>query len=64
MTETVMVIRTGQITEVKKHFEQMGMVFVEEQHGKGPIHYACQVGDIVTEIYPLGKDNIEKIDFI
>lgn len=64
MHGTIMVIRTGRMEEVRKHLEDMGLVFVEEQHGKGPVHYACQVGKTVTEIYPLGKSGIERIDFI
>jgi predicted enzyme related to lactoylglutathione lyase len=29
---------------------------VEEQHGKGPVHFASRAGDVVIEIYPLPDD--------
>lgn len=31
------------------HFD---LDFVQEKHGKGPVHYACETGDMVLEFYP------------
>ena len=30
----------------------LGLSFVEEQHGSGPVHYSSQVSSTVLEIYP------------
>jgi hypothetical protein len=36
-------------------FAGMGMAFVREQHGKGPVHQSCKVQSSVFEIYPPKK---------
>jgi hypothetical protein len=59
----VLVIRTDQMEETKKHLEHFGLVFVEEQHGKGPKHFACEHEGKVLEIYPVGKKT-EGIEFL
>ncbi len=39
--------------EISKHFyEKLGLYFVEEQHGTGPIHYSAYVDGTVLELYP------------
>ena len=30
----------------------LGLRFVREQHGTGPVHHASEIGDSVLEIYP------------
>ena len=38
---------------VKKFYETLGLSFVQEQHGRGPVHYAAQLKhNAVLEIYP------------
>ncbi|MBI4140799.1 hypothetical protein HY485_03090 [Candidatus Woesearchaeota archaeon] len=38
---------------VKKFYETLGLSFVQEQHGNGPVHYAAQLKhNTVLEIYP------------
>jgi hypothetical protein len=59
---TVMVIRTLDVDRVRAFLEGMGLAFVEEKHGSGPVHHACQVGDTVLEIYPTKKN--ESVRFI
>jgi len=53
----LVVIRTNQINKVLSFYQTLGLVFQEEQHGKGPVHYACEHEQIVFEIYP-GKEAI------
>jgi hypothetical protein len=48
----VFVIRTNDILKVRAFFESLGLKFVEEKHGDGPLHYACEVNGQVLEIYP------------
>lgn len=50
--QQVLVVRTKKVDEVVKFLEQHGLVFVQEQHNDGPIHYACEEGSIVFEVYP------------
>jgi catechol 2,3-dioxygenase-like lactoylglutathione lyase family enzyme len=38
----------------KAFYEAIGLPFVREQHGGGPVHYACDFhGHFVLEIYPM-----------
>ena len=38
-------------------YEKLGLKFIKEQHGKGAVHYATYVGQIVLEFYPLKEDS-------
>ena len=49
------VMRVADIDRVKEFFENFGLSFVKEQHGDGPVHYACEVAGSVLEIYPRRK---------
>ena len=33
-------------------YRALGLQFVEERHGTGPVHYSTRVGSTVLEIYP------------
>jgi lactoylglutathione lyase len=52
----LVVIKTSQLSALRRFYEQLGLAFVEEQHGKGPIHFSANVAGIVLEIYPLPND--------
>ena len=60
----VLVIKTERVEEVKAHFEAMGLVFVQEQHGTGPIHFASEINGRVLEVYPVGRDGKEKLLYL
>ena len=34
-------------------YQTLGVDLVEEQHGKGPVHFAGRAGAVVIEVYPL-----------
>jgi catechol 2,3-dioxygenase-like lactoylglutathione lyase family enzyme len=36
----------------RQFYETIGLAFVEERHGDGPLHYACSFEGLVPEIYP------------
>ena len=38
-------------------YERLGMRFARERHGRGPEHFAAQLGELVFEIYPLPADD-------
>lgn len=50
------VLSARDLLATKAFYEVLGAVFVEEQHAKGPVHYAVTFLDgTVVEIYPLRK---------
>ena len=63
----LLVLKSSQMEVVRDFYRLLGFDFVEEQHGKGPVHYAAPLGAGVLEIYPLpdGKstDTTTRIGF-
>lgn len=67
----LIVLKTEDKERLKDFYQTLGLQFVQEKHGDGPIHYSCEMQGLVLEIYP-GKpskspmlgfnvDSIEKI---
>jgi lactoylglutathione lyase len=52
----LLVLKTRQLERVRTFYEALGVSFVEEKHGNGPVHYAGQVGETVLEVYPLAGE--------
>lgn len=44
----------------RQFYATIGLAFVEEKHGDGPIHYACDFQNVVLEIYPLRTGVVPK----
>lgn len=61
---SVLVLRVDDMERTRMFFEQMGLTFVKEKHGKGPEHYACEHGENVLEIYPVKGYAISEVKFI
>jgi lactoylglutathione lyase len=53
----IFVIRSTEMDRTKAFFEQLGLTLVEEKHGSGPTHWACEQNGVVFEIYPAKKNN-------
>jgi lactoylglutathione lyase len=53
---TLLVLKTRQVEQVRLFYQSLGIELAEEQHGKGPVHFAGRVGDVVIEVYPLAGD--------
>jgi lactoylglutathione lyase len=53
---TVLVLRTPDVERTKEFFSKLGLTFVQEKHGDGPLHYACEYNGEVFEIYPTEKN--------
>lgn len=52
----LIVIKSNNLLKAVQFYELLGISFAEEQHGKGPLHYAGILhNDIVFEIYPTTK---------
>ena len=49
---SLIVLRTASIETMLGFYRALGLEFVQEQHGTGPIHYSTQLGDMTLEIYP------------
>ena len=58
-SDQVFVIYDSDIEKLKIFLESFGIVFQQEQHGSGPVHYASQVGDKVLEIYPKKEKSVK-----
>lgn len=52
----LLVLKTHHLDRLKAFYSALGISFVEERHGDGPIHHAGHVGDMILEIYPLPED--------
>lgn len=59
----VLVIYTDKVEEVRDFLTGMGLEFVEEQHGSGPVHFACERDQFVLEVYP-SKDGTDAVRFL
>jgi lactoylglutathione lyase len=53
---TLLVRKTRQIEQVRLFYQALGIELAEERHGKGPVHFAGRVGDVVIEAYPHSDD--------
>jgi len=49
---SLVVLRSFQMDASLAFYQSLGLEFVEEKHGTGPVHYSAQVGSTVLEIYP------------
>ena len=56
MNIRLIVIRSADPDRLVHFYRLLGFVFEEHQHGKGPLHYAANIGACVLEIYPLAKN--------
>src|SRR5436309_13895318 len=58
---TLLVLKTRQVEQLRRFYQALGIALAEEQHGKGPVHFAGRVGNVVIEVYPL-SDDISPVD--
>lgn len=56
VTLSLVVLKTRQVDALQKFYGSLGIELAQEQHGKGPVHFAGRLGDVVLEIYPLPED--------
>ena len=48
----LLVIRSVNIEKSLQFYRWLGLEFIQHQHGSGPEHYACSLGELTFEIYP------------
>lgn len=56
MQLTLLVLRCKNIEISKNFYEKLGLKFQQEQHGKGPIYYSTEIGEVLLELYPLQEN--------
>ncbi len=54
----LVVIRSADPERVVAFYRVLGLSFAREQHGTGPVHYACEMGRLVFEIYPQSEPQV------
>jgi predicted enzyme related to lactoylglutathione lyase len=54
----LLVLRSARLDEIRTFYERLGLVFIEEQHGSGPVHFAARMGEVILELYPLAEDAV------
>lgn len=47
---SLLVLKTRQFEKMRAFYEALRIDLAEGQHGKGPIHYAGTVGQVVLEV--------------
>src|SRR5262249_9742714 len=49
---SLLVLPTADLAGSLRFYEALGLQFAREQHGNGPVHYACELADTVLQLYP------------
>src|SRR5438132_7839216 len=49
---SLIVLRSADAARTRRFYESLGLHFSVEQHERGVLHYACEMGGLVLEIYP------------
>jgi catechol 2,3-dioxygenase-like lactoylglutathione lyase family enzyme len=52
----LLVVRAIDLERTKQFYTALGLRFINERHGRGPEHFASNLGDVVFEIYLRGED--------
>lgn len=52
----LLVLRSHNVDRLRLFYESLGLSFIQEKHGKGPVHYSCKSGGIILELYPTIHD--------
>ena len=53
----LVVLRSRQPEVLQSFYANLGLVFQQERHGTGPVHFAANAAGIVFEIYPAAQEN-------
>jgi catechol 2,3-dioxygenase-like lactoylglutathione lyase family enzyme len=52
----LLVLRTPHLDRLRRFYQGLGVDFVEERHGDGPLHFASRIGETILELYPLAEE--------
>jgi catechol 2,3-dioxygenase-like lactoylglutathione lyase family enzyme len=51
----LVVIRVADLERSREFYSTLGLDLTLEKHGTGPLHYSCEMNDVVVELYPTKK---------
>lgn len=57
---SLIVLRCSDLELSRAFYTALGLTFHTERHGKGAVHYSCQLGNLVLELYP-GKPGLAPV---
>lgn len=55
----LLVIRSANVDRAVGFYRCLGIEFSQEQHGKGPVHFAADLGEMIFEIYPAVTEDVD-----
>lgn len=58
---SLLVLRTKRVVACLEFYRSLGLWFVEEKHGGGPVHYSSSSNGIVIEIYPQTQNGMTEL---
>jgi hypothetical protein len=64
MTQTILVLYSDNLEELRKFWEARGCLFTEEKRGSGPRHYASSFGATLLELYPAESQGEKEGTFV
>lgn len=53
---SLVVLKSSDLQAARRFYMALGLNFVEEKHGEGPLHFSASVGSTLVEIYPCPED--------
>lgn len=54
---SLLVVYCSSLEENLAFYKNLGLDFIREKHGDGPVHYSCTLGLTVVELYPSSEKN-------
>jgi lactoylglutathione lyase len=59
----LIVIRVSDLERARAFYADLGLDLVREQHGDGPVHDACSIGELVLALYPHARPSHVRLGF-
>lgn len=59
---SLIVLRAINIEVSLAFYQALGVTFIQEQHGSGPVHYSCDLGGVILELYPAKPSSSSKVN--
>ena len=51
----LIVLKSDDVPELLKFYQELGLKFEQQQHGAAPAHHSATIGGVTLEIYPAGS---------
>lgn len=53
----LLVVRSKELNRCLEFYQTLGLTFVQEQHGSGPVHWTAATGPVIFEVYPMDSES-------